>query len=266
MLSCGRAKGAQRIPSRRISASFDDRFRSTERIDYDGSRVGLATAPVHRQNRSVIYYPMPQTRKTNREIEIKLRVTDIRSTIHELTAIGAISKGRVFEQNTLYDTPQSDLRQRARLLRIRTETPAVRVTKIPSAPQRIVMTAKAPLDKPARTRKKSRYKERAEREVVVTDARLRRSDTPLRALGFVPKFRYEKFRTSFRLGNLHLGLDETPAGDFLELEGPPESIDRVAGALGYLPSTYIRVTYWDVYAADCRRRGLTPNNMLFNAK
>jgi adenylate cyclase, class 2 len=206
---------------------------------------------------------MWQTRKTKREIEIKLRVTDIRAAIHKLNAIGATSKGRVFEQNTLYDTPQSDLRQRGSLLRIRIETPAIRGKKLPSAPQRIVMTTKGPPDKAGRIRKKSRYKERAEREVVVTGLSARSSDAALRVLGFKPKFRYEKFRTSFRLGNLHLDLDETPAGNFLELEGQPQSIDHVASALGYAPSAYIRGTYWEVYAADCRHRGVKSKNMVF---
>jgi adenylate cyclase, class 2 len=211
---------------------------------------------------------MPRTDKTNREIEIKLRVTDIRATIHRLNAIGATSKGRVFEQNALYDTPQSDLRRRGRLLRIRIETPAIRGQRIASASQRIVMTAKGPSAEPAAagTGKKSRYKERAERELVVTGSTPRSCDAALRTLGFKPKFRYEKFRTSFRLGALHLDLDETPAGDFLELEGKPKSIDRVAKALGYRPSAYFLGTYWDVYVADCRRKGLRPGNMAFHRK
>ena len=209
---------------------------------------------------------MRERQKTNREIEIKLRVTDIRATIHKLNEIGATSKGRVFEENTLYDTPKSDLRQRGRLLRVRIESRAIRGQKIPTAGQRIVITAKGSPHRPGATRKKSRYKERNEREAVVTASSPRRTDAALRALGFAPKFRYEKFRTSFRLENLHLDLDETPAGNFLELEGQPKEIDRVARALGYAPKAYFRGTYWDVYAADCRRRGAKPKNMLFRAK
>jgi hypothetical protein len=53
---------------------------------------------------------------------------------------------------------------------------------------------------------------------------------------------------------------------FLELEGQPKAIDRVARALRYTPADYIRGTYWDVYAADCHRRGREPKNMVFAAK
>jgi hypothetical protein len=58
-------------------------------------------------------------------------------------------------------------------------------------------------------------------------------------------------------------LDETPAGNFLELEGTARSIDRAAKALGFARREYFRGTYWDVYASDCRRKGIRPRNMLF---
>ena len=80
----------------------------------------------------------------------------------------------------------------------------------------------------------------------------------------------EKFRTRFRLcplhlDPLHLDLDETPVGNFLELEGSPRQIDRAARALGYRPADYLRATYWDLYAAHARRRGKIPRHMLFRA-
>lgn len=204
---------------------------------------------------------MPQPRKTNREVEIKLRVTDLRATILAIQALGATSQGRVFEANTLYDTPHSDLRRRGRLLRVRTESAAPESHGVrPNRVHRIVLTSKAPPPRSAKT--KSRFKERAEREVVVShDSRDWRAT--LAPLGFQAAFRYEKYRTSFRLRGLHLDLDETPVGTFLELEGRPAAIDRVARTLGYKPSAYIRGTYWDVYAADCRRHGRPIKNMVF---
>jgi len=206
---------------------------------------------------------VPQSRKTNSEIEVKLRVTDIHATARAIKALGAISHGRVFEQNTLYDTPRSDLRRRGWLLRVRMETPAKPGASIGRI-RRVLLTSKAPMRQAHGTRKSPRYKERAERELVADPSR----DWPasLAALGFKPSFRYEKHRTSFRLRGLHMDLDETPVGVFLELEGQPRAIDRVARALGYTPADYIRGTYWDVYAADCRLRGREPKNMVFPAK
>ena len=201
-------------------------------------------------------------RATNREIEIKLPVRDVHALIQRLRSLGAVSRGRVFEQNTLYDTSDSDFRRSGRVLRIRTETPIRAGSFRLGTRSRSVITSKAPPI--ARGRAKPKYKERLEREAVIDHPE--RWPGMLRSLRFRQGFRYEKFRTSFRLPGLHLDLDETPAGTFLELEGQPKAIDRAAKLLGYSPHDYFRATYWEVYAADCRRRGVRPKNMVFDKK
>jgi adenylate cyclase class 2 len=208
--------------------------------------------------------PMPKLKKTNAEIEIKLRITDISKIRQKIKSLGAKTQPRVREQNTLYDTPESDLRRRGMLLRIRIETPAPE-NKRPTRRERVILTSKAPPRHPP-TKKPPRYKERAEREQIVKAQSSRQYAAALTSLGFRPAFRYDKFRTTFRLPNLHLDLDETPAGTFLELEGKPQAIDRAAEALGFSKKAYLRLTYWDLYVADCRRRGAHPKNMLFGAK
>jgi adenylate cyclase class IV len=107
-----------------------------------------------------------------------------------------------------------------------------------------------------------RYKERLGRELAVQHPA--RWSQALELLGFRPGFRYEKYRASFRLPNLHVDLDETPAGNFLELEGSPKAIERVAHALGYKRRDYIRATYWELYAAECKRKGRAVGNMVFD--
>ncbi len=237
-----------------------------QRFDYAGSPAPLATSPAPPRATLALYFSVPQPRKTNSEIEIKLPVTDLRATIHAIRALGAISQGRIFESNTLYDTPHSDLRCRGRLLRVRTEFAAPGTSRVHSTRvRRVVLTSKGPSRQHQSPKKNPRYKERAEREVVA-DHDSRDWRATLAPLGFQPQFHYEKYRTSFRLRGLHLDLDETPVGTFLELEGHPTAIDRVARALGYRPDHYIRATYWDVYAADCRRRGRKPGNMVFPKK
>lgn len=201
---------------------------------------------------------MPQRLRTTREIEVKLRIAVLPALVRELKRLGAAAHGRVLEQNTLYDTPGSDFRIRGRLLRLRTETPAPSRI-LPGGAKQAILTSKAPVPESGR---RSRYKEKLEREVAVGSPA--RWLAALRAIGFRPSFRYEKYRTTFRLPGLHLELDETPVGIFLELEGSPRAIDRVARALGYAPREYINGTYWDLYAADCRRRGRRPTNMLLS--
>ncbi|HXX21481.1 MAG TPA: class IV adenylate cyclase [Candidatus Acidoferrum sp.] len=193
-----------------------------------------------------------------REIEIKLRIRDVPEMIARLRWLGAHCAGRVFEQNTLYDTPDSDFRRSGRLLRLRVETPA-RSRAVPGGVRSAVVTSKRPAPASAR----SRYKEKLERELAVRFPQ--KWPALLRSIGFQPGFSYEKYRTSFRLPGLHLDLDETPVGAFLELEGDPRAIDRNARALGFSPRDYIRGTYWDVFQAECRRRGRFPKNMRFHA-
>ena len=226
----------------------------------DASR-GPIEAQAHRRRCAILgRVPIMSPRlRTAREIEVKLRVTDLPALVRSLKRLGAKLHGRVLEQNTLYDTPSADLRSRGRLLRLRIETPAPSKL-LPGGAPCAILTSKAPVPESSR---RSRYKERLEREVAVESPT--RWPSALRAIGLRPSFRYEKYRTTFRLPGLHLELDETPVGTFLELEGPPHAIDRVARALGYAPGEYINGTYWDLYAADCRRRGRRPTNMLLSA-
>lgn len=209
-----------------------------------------------------LYSDVPSRGRTNREIEVKLRVADGPALLRELGRLRAASRGRVLERNTLYDTPDSSLRRSGCLLRVRIETQAPLAyggNAIKAAPLRAILTSKAPMRSPRR-----RYKERLERELIIRKPR--GWPMALRSLGLNPVFRYEKYRTTFRLPGLELDLDETPIGTFLELEGAPGKIDRVARALGFSPHDYIRATYGELYAAHGRWRGRFPRNMLFRRK
>jgi adenylate cyclase class 2 len=202
-------------------------------------------------------------KKTPTEIEVKLRIASLPEILPLLRRFASISHGRVFEQNTLFDTPDSAFRRTGRLLRVRIETPAAAPNQPPGRTG-AVLTAKAPpppTRRNTKSKKRSRYKERAESELPLRHPE--KFIHTLLTLGLRPAFRYEKFRTGFALGTLHLDLDETPVGTILELEGPPKSIDKAAKALRFSHADYLRATYWDLYAADCRRRGVTPKNMLF---
>ena len=209
-------------------------------------------------------------RRTNREIEVKLRVPDVAATLRKLTTLGARCESRVLERNTLYDTPDSDFRHRGALLRIRAEAPPPRAgRRVPNVvigptTRRTILTSKSPAG--LRSQGDRRYKEKSERELVVPGSS-HRWDRMFRSLGLRPGFRYDKIRSTFHLDRfpvLAIELDETPAGTFLELEGLPRDIDRSARVLGYSSRDYYRGTYWDVYAAHCRRRGIAPRNMVFD--
>ena len=57
-------------------------------------------------------------------------------------------------------------------------------------------------------------------------------DLILRALGYAPSFRYEKFRAEWTDGKGQVVVDETPIGNFCEIEGAPRWIDATAKKLG----------------------------------
>ena len=213
------------------------------------------------------------------EVEIKLAVTDAAGLRRRLLRLRAREVSpRVFEQNALYDTPNGNLARRGELIRLRTEVPAPKATRLSragrgrkssSSPLRAVLTYKGPMqraDKRAASLGK-RFKVRREHEVAVENGEQMR--LILEALGLRPLFRYEKYRTTYRLprvGGIKIDLDETPIGTFLELEGSPAGIDRAAAILGYSLSEYILQSYGALYIRDCRKRGLEPKDMLFSRK
>ncbi len=181
------------------------------------------------------------------EIEIKLRVENVASVRRRLARVGARRVARRHEDDTLYDTSSRALKRRGELLRLRLR-----------GGRRALVTYKG------RQAAGQRYKVRQEIEFSVSDpAKLRAA---LEALGFRPWFRYEKYRTSYRLPRLPglaVELDETPIGTFLELEGTPGAIDRAAGLLGYQPGEYLVATYHDLFLAAGRKLGLRRDAMLF---
>jgi adenylate cyclase class 2 len=90
-------------------------------------------------------------------------------------------------------------------------------------------------------------------------------DAILRALGFAPTFRYEKYRAEWSDGTGHVVLDETPIGSFGEIEGPPRWIDRTARALGIARRDYITETYAPMFFAWKRRTRSPALEMTFKA-
>jgi adenylate cyclase class 2 len=213
-----------------------------------------------------------------RETEIKLKIDDVRPFHRKLKRMGArlASPGsaRVHEENVIFDTPQGGLAKHGQLLRIRTETPeGRRKSKNNGSQQRIVLTFKQPPAHPAGDGTVSAhygfYKVRDEIELEITDAG---SLTKIfEGLGMRGWFRYEKYRTTFRMPasntwakDLLIELDETPIGTFVELEGPAPAIDRAAEELGYSKQDYVLKNYLRLYMEDCRRRGEQPRDMVFS--
>lgn len=214
------------------------------------------------------------------EVEIKLKVSRSKALLQTLKRLRArpvgSGTGRVHEWNVIFDTPQGGLAKHGQLLRIRTETPKSKSKSAkPEGKPRIVLTFKKPAtphqNSSDRSSASNHHKIREEIELQVSSASLLASI--FEGLGMNGWFRYEKYRTTFRLpasvawaSGLLIELDETPIGTFLELEGPPGAIDRAAQELGFSRHDYIRKSYLALYIEDCRLRRREAKDMLFSVE
>jgi len=187
---------------------------------------------------------LPQT-ASNKEVEIKFRVDNLRGLNPRLRQAGfrRVTKP-THEMNALYDLPGRPLRKRGELLRLR---------KYGSA---WVLTHKA-------KGREGRHKTRVENETKVADGA--KMDAILRALGFTPTFRYEKFRAEWSDGQGHVVVDETPIGNFGEIEGHPRWIDRTARLLGIRQEDYITDTYASLFFQWKQRAASPAGEMTFAA-
>ncbi len=215
-----------------------------------------------------------------RETEIKLKIDNPKAFRRALNRLGAKpatgGTGRVHEWNVIFDTPQGGLAKHGQLLRIRTETPDGKSRRKKAiAGKRVLLTFKRPADGAlpgaSGSQTNRRHKVREEIEVEVADGSV--LGKIFEGLGLSGWFRYEKYRTTFRLpGSLKwakgllVQLDETPIGTFVELEGSGEAIDRAARELGFSKSEYVLKNYLALYIEECRRRGQEPRDMVFKEK
>lgn len=161
------------------------------------------------------------------ETEVKFRVEDLAALPARLKSAGfRLVTPREFESNVLYDTPDRSMRARTEILRIRRYKGKWLVTH-----------KRLPDNLPG----EDRYKHRVETETEVADGDV--IADIFRALGLVAAFRYEKWRSEWTDGAGHCVVDETPIGNFAELEGEPEWIDLAATRLAVDPSQYMTLSY-----------------------
>jgi adenylate cyclase class 2 len=184
------------------------------------------------------------------EIEIKLRLPNKLGKIRRrLRAMGfRMIKRRALESNVLFDNSKRTLRKHGKLIRVR------------NINGRSVLTYKGPAEP-------GKYKKRPELEIGLPEGAS--MDEILTQIGYRPVFRYEKFRTEYTKRAGITGkvlLDETPIGNFLEIEGTPRWIDSSARLLGFSPDDYITRSYGYLYLAYCREKRISPKDMLFKTR
>jgi len=183
------------------------------------------------------------------ETEIKFRVDDLAGLALRLEAAGfRLETPRAFEDNILYDTPDRAMRARTEILRIRGY-----------AGRWVVTHKRLPDLGPG----EDRHKRRIETETEVADGAALAEI--FLSIGLVAAFRYEKWRAEWRQGEGHCVVDETPIGNFAELEGPAEWIDHAAARLGVDPSQYITLSYGRLFELWREEHGSAAQDLTFAA-
>jgi adenylate cyclase, class 2 len=180
-----------------------------------------------------------------KEIEVKFRVESLNALKRKLREIGFhMETPRTHEMNTLYDLPGAILRNRKELLRLREYGKAWTLTHKSGG-------------------KIGKHSSRQELETKVNDGK--KMDAILRALGYEPSFRYEKFRAEWTDDKGQVVVDETPIGNFCEIEGPPRWIDATAKKLSVSEDQYIKKNYATLFAEWKQETGSEMADMTFRS-
>ncbi len=165
------------------------------------------------------------------ETEVKIKIADSKTIQEKILPLGArLEKKRFFEENTLYDFASSALFKKRQALRVR------RMNK------KVFLTFKGT------PRKSRKFKIREEYETEVRNGK--QIKKILKSLGLIPVFQYRKYRTAFRKKRLKICLDETEAGNFIEIEGERNEIVRFAKALGISKKEFIKLDYAELIKAS----------------
>ncbi|MFC2144296.1 class IV adenylate cyclase [Acidobacteriota bacterium] len=180
------------------------------------------------------------------ESELKIPVADfeaVRASLRRERAVMVQTMAR--EINLLLDQHDARLRTAGSLLRLRQHG------------DRNILTLKGPASY------RGAIKVRPERETAFSD--LPRMLEIFEQLGFSVFMRYEKDREEWCLEEFSVVLDHTPMGDFVEVEGPSDGLERAAHLLGLDAAAAVRGSYvslWLEYRALHPELDL-PSDMVF---
>jgi adenylate cyclase class 2 len=184
--------------------------------------------------------------ENEQEIEAKFLLRTHAPVQRRLTALGArVEIPRVHETNLRFDTPTGDLGRARQVLRLRQDVHAVMTFKGPAQSDQEVSV-------------------RQEIEFTVSDFGAARR--LLEALGYRLAVMYEKYRTTYRLENLVVVLDEMPYGNFVEIEGRNAAeIHAAAGRLGLRWEARSNLSYLAIYEQARQHYELPARELSFAA-
>jgi adenylate cyclase class 2 len=177
------------------------------------------------------------------EVEVKFWVFDAAQLRNRIRSVGAPGREPVAETNIRFENAGENLLRRRCLLRLRKGF-------------EVSLTFKSPPEHDLPD-----FKVHRELEVVVGDFNL--MQRILEAIGFHPAQTYEKIRQVFSFGDVQLCLDRLPFGDFLEIEGEPAAIRRMAERLGLRWEQRIVMNYLQMFEIIKTSLGLAFSDITF---
>jgi adenylate cyclase, class 2 len=178
------------------------------------------------------------------ETEIKIQIEDTAGFCRQLDSLNpGILSVRHFEDNYLFDFSDRSLRSRQCLLRVRISAGGCYLTY------------------KGLPRQEGIFKTREELETRIEDATTLLQI--LEGIGMRICFRYQKYRREFILNGVHVTVDETPIGNYAEIEGPEDGILGLARNLGISESRFLRHSYYALYLEHCKKKGVAPQFMVF---
>ncbi|MDH3356307.1 MAG: class IV adenylate cyclase [Desulfobacteraceae bacterium] len=177
------------------------------------------------------------------ETEVKFYLPNIDPVRTRMIDLGAVYKDRTFETNIRFEDPEKSLIKKKSLLRLRKD-------------KKITLTYKS--EPPF---KDNQFKILQEFEVEVSD--FDAMEHILKSLGFQEEQIYEKWRETYILDDTHLCLDTMPYGDFIEIEGNKESIQKLASQIGFLWEKRILLNYLAIFDVIKRKLNLSFYDVTF---
>ncbi len=183
------------------------------------------------------------------ETEVKIPLSDREDLLNRLGRLAAtLTAERHFEENFILDFEDATLRKKQCLLRVR------------MSGGEAILTFKGP------PRPDPMFKSREELETTLGDGKI--ALQILERLGFKTWFRYQKYREEYLVDQLdgeqvHVAVDSTPIGEYLELEGSEQGIRGAARALGIGESEFLNDSYFSLYDKYCRAMGQPVRHMTF---
>lgn len=180
----------------------------------------------------------------DREMEVKFALTSLAKLENALIENGArLVHPRVLETNLRFDTPKRTLMAEHRVLRLRQD-------------EKVRLTYKGP----SQAGLEVGLRQEIEFEIGDFEAARRFFE----ALGYVVIMVYEKYRTTYVLGDVEVMLDEMPYGVFAEIEGSEaEQIRQAALQLGLNWEARAAVSYQELFFRLRKAFQLPVENLTF---